>query len=57
MEKEKTDAQITFRMTSSFKARLEAQAEKEHRNVSNMIHRVLTIYLENPNQFKSKDEQ
>ena len=41
----KMDAQVTVRMTSEFKARLEAQAEKESRSVSNLIHKVMRDYL------------
>ena len=33
----KTDTQISFRVTSEFKARLEAQAQRERRAVSNLI--------------------
>lgn len=40
------DPQITFRVTYEFKARLEAQAEKEHRPVANLIHKVMEEYLE-----------
>ncbi len=42
----KTDAQITMRVTSEFKARLEAQAQKERRSVSNLILKVMDEYLE-----------
>ncbi len=42
----KTDAQITFRVTSEFKAQLEAQAQREHRPLSNLILKVLYEYLE-----------
>ncbi len=42
----KTDAQITMRVTSEFKARLEAQAQKERRSVSNLILKVMEEYLE-----------
>ena len=42
----KTDAQITMRVTSEFKARLEAQAQKERRSVSNLILKVIEEYLE-----------
>ena len=41
----KTDAQITVRVTSEFKARLEAQAQKEHRSVANLVHKVMEDYL------------
>ncbi len=42
----KTDVIITMRATSEFKARLEAQAEKERRSVSNLILKVMEEYLE-----------
>ena len=42
----KTETQISFRVTYEFKARLEAQAEKEHRPVANLIHKVMEEYLE-----------
>ena len=44
--KMKTDTQICFRTTSEFKARLEAQAQREHRPLSNLITKVLEEYLE-----------
>lgn len=42
----KTETQISFRVTYEFKARLEAQAQKEHRPVANLIHKVMEEYLE-----------
>ena len=42
----KTDTQIAVRVTSEFKARLEAQARKEHRSVANLVHKVMEEYLE-----------
>ena len=42
---EKKDAQITVRMTSELKARLEAQAQKESRSVANLVHKVMRDYL------------
>ena len=42
----KTGAQIGIRVTSEFKARLEAQARKERRSVSNLILKVMEEYLE-----------
>lgn len=42
----KTDAQIGVRVTSDFKERLEAQARKERRSVSNLVLKVLEEYLE-----------
>lgn len=49
----KTDTQINCRVTSEFKARLEAQAQKERRNVSNLILKVMEDYLE---QVEPKEE-
>ena len=42
----KTDTQIGFRVTSEFKARLEEQARRERRPVSNLILKVLEEYLD-----------
>ena len=42
----KTDTQISVRITNEFKARLERQAEKERRSVSNLIIKVMEEYLE-----------
>jgi len=42
----KTDTQISFRTTMEFKERLEAQAYKERRPVSNLIMKVLEEYLD-----------
>lgn len=42
----KTDTQISFRTTSEFKARLEAQAQRERRPLSNLITKVLEEYLD-----------
>lgn len=42
----KTDAQIGLRVTKEFKERLEAQAQKERRSVSNLILKVMEDYLE-----------
>lgn len=42
----KTDTQISFRVTGEFKERLEAQAQKERRSVSNLILKVMEEYLE-----------
>ena len=42
----KTETQISIRMTNEFKARLEAQAQKERRSVSNLILKVMEEYLE-----------
>ena len=46
MYMEKTDAYIGIRVTKEFKARLEAQAEKERRPVANLIRLVMEEYLE-----------
>ncbi len=43
---QKTDTQISFRTTSEFKARLEAQAQREHRAVANLVKIVLEEYLD-----------
>ena len=43
---DKTDTQIGFRATSEFKARLEAQAQRERRPLSNLITQVLEEYLD-----------
>ena len=43
---DKTDTQIGFRTTSEFKARLDAQAQRERRPVSNLILKVLEEYLD-----------
>lgn len=43
---QKTDTQIGFRTTVEFKARLEAQARRERRAVSNLILKVLEEYLD-----------
>ena len=42
----KTDAQISCRITSEFKTRLEAQAKRERRPLSNLIIKVMEEYLE-----------
>ena len=42
----KTDAQITMRVTSEFKTRLEAQAQQERRSVSNLSLTGMEEYLE-----------
>ena len=42
----KTDAIITMRVTSEFKAHIEAQAQKERRSVSNLILNVMEEYLD-----------
>ena len=41
----KLDAHITIRMTSEFKARVKAQAEKESRTAANLVHKVMSDYL------------
>ena len=38
---EKTEAQISFRVTNEFKDRLEAQARKERRSVASMVRIVM----------------
>ena len=42
----KTQTQIGIRVTNDFKARLERQADKERRSVSNLILKVMEEYLE-----------
>ena len=42
----KTTVQVGIRVTSEFKARLEAQAQKERRSVANLIFKVMEEYLE-----------
>lgn len=42
----KTETQLTFRVTNEFKARLEAQAEKEHRPVANLVRKIVEEYVE-----------
>jgi len=42
----KTDTQIGIRVTSEFKAKLEEQAQKERRSVSNLILKVMEEYLQ-----------
>ena len=42
----KTDTQISVRIANEFKARLERQAEKERRSVSNLIIKVMEEYLD-----------
>ena len=49
----KTDTQIGIRVTSEFKAALEAQAQKERRSVANLVLKVMEEYLE----AQSKAEQ
>lgn len=53
---DKTDAQIGIRVTKEFKERLELQAEKERRPVSNMIRKVMEEYLEQQERL-TKDEE
>ena len=48
----KTDAQIGIRVTSQFKARLERQAERERRSVSNLVLKVMEEYLEQQEEEK-----
>lgn len=42
----KTETQISCRVTWAFKERLEAQAQREHRTISNLITKVMEEYLE-----------
>lgn len=50
----KNETQIGIRMTNDFRARLEAQAQKERRTISNLVLKVLEEYLE---QQEKQDEQ
>ena len=43
---EKSDAQIGVRVPKDFKVRLERQAKKEHRTLSNLVFKILNDYLE-----------
>ena len=43
---EKNDKQIGFRVSEELKRRIEVQAEKEKRSVSNLSIKVMTEYLE-----------
>lgn len=42
---EKTETQISFRVTKDFKDRLEAQANRERRSVAGMVRIVMEDYL------------
>lgn len=42
---DKTETQISFRVTNEFKERLEAQAHKERRSVASMVRIVMEDYL------------
>lgn len=42
---EKTETQISFRVTNDFKDRLEAQANRERRSVAGMVRIVMEDYL------------
>lgn len=50
MMADKTDAQISCRTTQAFKERLERQAQKERRSVSNLILKVMEEYLDRAEQ-------
>lgn len=56
-EMEKSDVQIGLRVTKEFKARLEAQADREHRKVSNLIVKVMLDYLEQVEPKESAEEE
>ena len=43
---DKSDKQIGFRVSEDLKRRIEIQAEKEKRSVSDLIIKVMTEYLE-----------
>ena len=42
---DKTQTQISFRVTNELKERLEAQAQKERRSVASMVRIVMDDYL------------
>ena len=42
----KTETQVTIRVTSNFKERLEMQAQRERRSVASMVRIVMADYLE-----------
>ena len=42
---DKTQTQISFRVTNELKERLEAQAQKERRSVASMVRIVMEDYL------------
>lgn len=42
----KTETQVTIRVTSNFKERLEMQAQRERRSVASMVRIVMEDYLE-----------
>ena len=42
---EKTETQISFRVTNDFKDRLEAQAQRERRSVASMVRNTMEDYL------------
>lgn len=48
----KTDTQIGIRVTSEFKAKLEEQARKERRSISNLVLKVMEEYLESQQEEK-----
>ena len=43
---QKTEGQIGIRVTAELRERIQAQAKKEQRNISNFIIKVLTDYLD-----------
>ena len=53
----KTDTQISCRVTHEFKARLEAQAARERRSVSNLIIKILSDYLEAAEAEETQEEK
>ena len=51
---DKTEAQISFRVTNDFKERLEIQAQKERRSVASMVRIVMEDYpAEKENESKA----
>ena len=53
----KTDTQISCRVTHEFKARLEAQAARERRSVSNLIIKILSDSLEAGEAEETQEEK
>ena len=53
---EKTTTQIGLRVTVELKKKIETQAQKEKRNISNFILKVVTDYLDEVEE-KEQEEQ
>jgi len=52
MSKEKTSSQIGFRVTQSFRERVEKRAEEEGRTTANLITKIVSDYLDNVDEAK-----